>query len=295
MEFTPNECSWDKFKKGGEITVCSSPEVIKKMAEFLKSLGENIKDDDINNVKNRMKIVEKLKEKSGCDSESCAVQDKDFTEFAGPSVVKKNIAENFKSRGPANSTTWLSNFDIDETLEEIKKTYNDEKFWNIPFQMRDFKDNRPSPGASTFQKNSNLETFDFRQKYSEGYKCFGVVLNTDRSSGSGQHWFCLFIDARDSDKITIEYFNSTGEEPLTEIQAWLSKTRLLLEKHFPNREINVIKASQTEHQTDDHSCGVYALYYIISRVAKIPYKYFQDNIVQSTRMHKFRQFLFRAA
>jgi hypothetical protein len=291
MEFKPNECSWEKFRKNSDVSICSSPEVIKKMADFLEFMGEKLSYSNINDGNAKVTIVEKMKEKTGCESESCAVQNEKFEKFASPFVIKKNL-ENFKTKGPANSTEWLSNFDIDDVLKEIKKTYTDEKFWHIPFQMRDFKTNAPHINANENLKNENLETFDIVKKYKEGYKCFGVVINTDYSNGNGIHWFCLFVDIR-SDKATIEYFNSSGNEPLTEISAWMKKTKVLLEKEFPNKTFEDLVVSEEEHQKDNHSCGVYSLYYVISRVSRIPYKYFQTNLVKDSKMHEFRNFLFR--
>ena len=72
----------------------------------------------------------------------------------------------------------------------------------------------------------------------------------------------------------------------------MKKTRMLLEKEFPEKNITEIIASKNEHQKDKHSCGVYSLYYIISRLSHIPYEYFQSNIVKDTLMHKYRNFLF---
>lgn len=292
MDFTPNECSWEKFRKQGEVEVCSSLEIIKKMVEFLEATGEKMSHDNLNDENVKIEIIEKLKEKTGCESESCVVQDDKFKEFAGSLLVNENLKKNFKTKGPSHSTEWLSNFDIDDVLKEIKKNYTDEKFWNIPFQMRDFKKISPGETAPKHVKNSNLETFDLCGKYREGYKCFGVVINTDYSTGNGIHWFCLFVDMR-LDHFTIEYFNSSGNAPLTEIKAWMKKTRVVLEKEFPGKKVSDLVVSKVEHQKDDHSCGVYSLYYIISRVSKIPYKYFMENLIKDSKMHKFRKFLFR--
>jgi hypothetical protein len=292
MEFKPSECSWEKFRTKGDISVCSSPEVIKKMVDFLEEMGEKLNNENIDDKNFKVELLKKMKEKTGCESESCAVQNKDFEKFASPFVVKKNINENFKTQGPSNSTDWLSNFDIDLVLKEIKKTYEDEKFWNIPFQMRDFKKNAPNESESECAKNENLETFNIINKYKEGYRCFGVVVNTDYSTGGGIHWFCLFVDMR-SEPSTIEYFNSSGNEPLTEIRAWMKKTKVLLGKEFSSKTFVDLVVSKEEHQKDDHSCGVYSLYYVISRVSRIPYKYFETNLIKDSLMHKFRKFLFR--
>jgi len=292
MDFKPNECSWEKFRKKGDVVVCSSPEVIKKMADFLEAIGEKMSQLNVNDASAQIKVVEKMKEKTGCESESCAVQDDKFKEFASPLVVNQNLKDNFKTKGPSYSTEWLSNFNIDDVLKEIKKNYSDEKFWNIPFQMRDFKKIKPTDSAPEHSKNANLETFDICKKYKEGYRCFGVVINTDYSTGNGVHWFSLFVDMR-TDNFTVEYFNSSGNEPLTEIGAWMKKTRVLLEKEFPKKKVSDIIVSKEEHQKDDHSCGVYSLYYIISRVSRIPHQYFTKNLIKDSKMHKFRNFLFR--
>ena len=283
-----SECAWSKLRKGGVPKVCSDAIVIQKMADYLKSVGEKI--DEPNNDE---AIVEKMKKVTKCESESCVVQYDKFKEFASPYVVEQNLKENFKTKGPAHTTEWLSNFDIDDTLDEIKKAYVDQKFWNIPFQMRDFAKNKPTANSDTHTLNSNLETFDIIAKYKEGYRCFGVVLNIDYSSGSGIHWFCLFVCMRHPD-ITIEYFNSSGAPPLHEIQAWMTKTKFLLSKEFADRKVSTVIASKEEHQTDNHSCGVYSLYYIISRVTEIPYKYFMDNIVNAKEIKKIRSLMFRS-
>jgi hypothetical protein len=293
MDFKPNECSWEKFRKNDDVSVCSSPEVITKMVDFLNHLGEKINIKDLGDIQTKVKIVEKLKEKTGCASESCSIQNEKFKNFASPFVVERELKKNFKTKGPSNSTAWLSNFDIDDVLGEIKKNYSDQKFWNVPFQMRDFAKTAPAPGECEQVKNMNLESFNICKRYNEGYRTFGVVINTDYSTGGGIHWFALFVDMRKDDNWTIEYFNSSGSEPLTEISAWMKKTRLLLESKFPGKSITEIIASQEEHQKDDHSCGVYSLYYIISRLSRVPYKFFQTNKIQDTSMHKYRNFLFR--
>lgn len=285
MEFKSNECAWEKYRQNNEIEVCSSPEVIQKMKEFLKATGEKI-DAGQAGVNDRL-IVEKAKKKTGCRRESCVIQSSEFKKVAGESLVNETLRQDFKMIGPGgNSTTWLSNFEIDGTLSDLKRAYADQKFWNIPFQMRDLK----KPDSS-----ESLQNFDFMEKYNEGYRCFGVIVNTDYSSGNGIHWFSIFVDMRDS-KNTIEFFDSAGDPPLSEISAWMKITKLKFDKYYRengiDRETYVIIVSQHEHQTDNHSCGVYSIYFIYSRVAGIPYEYFIERIIKTSDMHRFRDFLF---
>ena len=60
--------------------------------------------------------------------------------------------------------------------------------------------------------------FDLIKK---GYKSYCVVLNTDKCTGQGIHWLCLFCDFRTS-PFTIEYFNSSGNKPVVQVQRWMT-------------------------------------------------------------------------
>jgi hypothetical protein len=71
--------------------------------------------------------------------------------------------------------------------------------------------------------NSELATFDWRQLYKQGFRTFGSVINTDKSTGGGIHWFAVFGDFRDASAPTIEYFNSSGKMPMNEIIYWMNK------------------------------------------------------------------------
>ena len=57
--------------------------------------------------------------------------------------------------------------------------------------------------------NSNELINKTTLNYNGELKYFGMVCNTDSSSGSGIHWFSIFIDFT-LNPIQIEYFNSSG-------------------------------------------------------------------------------------
>lgn len=265
---TNNECAL--HIDGGN--VCSPDFLVEKMAKFIES-----KDVKVNNDSN--KIVKNTKKILGCDSEICILKKPDFIKFAKVANVENIIKKNFKPEGPSDSTDWLSNFNIDDVLEQFVKKYPKRHFLHIPFQMRDFE-----------KVGTELATTDLAYEFKNGYKTFGVVLNTDWSSGRGLHWFCLFGENK-PDKIVLEYFNSSGNSPLPEIQAWLQKNKHHLTKEL-GKPTEIHYNTGIQFQNDEHSCGVYCLCYIWLRLEEIQpneinTKNFTDKIMDDARKALF--------
>jgi hypothetical protein len=60
-----------------------------------------------------------------------------------------------------------------------------------------------------------------------------------------------------------------------------------------NKKVNDVLVNKIQHQSDTYSCGVYSLYYILSRLENIPSTAFQHIKVPDESMHKFKEHLFR--
>lgn len=230
--------------------------------------------------KNEQYIIDEAKNKLNCDTEVCVLQNYKVQDKLGYGLIARLLHDNFKPFGPReNWKDWLSDSNIDENLKQFAKLPDCLHFHPIPFQMRDFQEN-----------GTELATINFKQKYDSGCKTFGVVLNTDYSTGKGMHWFSIFLDFR-VEPFTIEYFNSSGEKALPEIKEWMIKTKHKLQMLF-SKPICDIEVSKIQHQFDNSSCGVYSIYYIYSRLKNIPWKNFRDTRVPDKKMHDFRIFLF---
>ena len=165
-------------------------------------------------------------------------------------------------------------------MKQIERKYKSKNFLHIEFQMRDFE-----------KANGSLSKIDMVEEYKKGVRCFGVIFNTDVSSGNGEHWFAIFGDFSKT-PLTIEYFNSSGDDPLPEIAKWMKDTKNKLEKELKKPAKDVI-VTKLINQEDNHSCGSYSLYYIISRLEGVPFEYFTKNIIGDKKMHEFRYHLFR--
>lgn len=253
--------------------VCAPNPVVEKMKEFIQHKGRNVP----NNPK---QIVDNMKELLDCHSESCIFKRSDFVAFAKIANIEELLNKFYKPSGAATNFNLLSNFNIDDVLDQFEKKFKDRKFLHIPFQMRDFQ-----------TVGTELARVDLAKKFKEGYKTFGVVLNTDWSKNQGIHWYCLFGENYD-DKIVIEYFNSSGKQPLPETEVWLQKTKHHLEKEM-KKPVELVYSTGIEFQFDNHSCGVYSLAYIWLRLEKVAPSWFRADNFNDDRMHKLRKNLFR--
>jgi hypothetical protein len=269
----PTECA---HGNDGFAGVCSKPELVKKMADFVKEKKNKI-------PKNPKEAVEDMKSLLDCNSENCIYKKKEFVEFAKLYNINKLVDELFKPEGPATNFGLLSNINIDEVLDQFVKKFEHRKFLHIPFQMIDFE-----------KYKTLLATIDIPEKM-KTHDTFGVVLNTDVTTGGGIHWFCLFGEKyKNKDGrivMSLEYFNSSGKPPMPTVQVWLhtkqheirNRLKLNVKMHYTN---NIF------FQNDEHSCGVYALAYIWLRLEGIPPTWFTSENFNDTKMHALRKKLF---
>ena len=275
-----NQCA---FHINAVDNVCSDQFTLKKMEEFINRL-----DNEPNSKRFNLHpadIVEKAKKITNCNSEICVLRNRKFGEFAGTAAIDNTIRTRFKPEGPANSTEWLNNDNIDFVLHQWAKIYPG--FLHIPFQMIDFD-----------EQQTRLSQLDLVSEYEKGMRKMGCVINTDKSSGRGIHWFCVFVDMTDdkpNGHWTLEYFDSAGEYPKRSVHAWLNKQRAALAEKYPNKRVEVIdvtKSNQLQKSTTE--CGVFSLWYILSRLNGISHRYFsQPSAINDDMMYKFRRFLFR--
>jgi hypothetical protein len=188
------------------------------------------------------------------------------------SLRKLSVATSgrFKPFGPHDSVQLLNNHNIDETLKLYEINAQEMfgiKFKAIPFQMIDFAD------VGTELSQDNLVYNLIRDKYD----AFAVVLNTDVSSGRGKHWFCIFGDLQHAgtaaDPHVIEYFNSSGNPPMSPVAVWIEKTKMDLSEDHKIEAVRLDCVPQILQQSHTE-CGVWSLMYIRSRLDGKPPNWF---------------------
>ena len=226
--------------------------------------------------------LQSLERKFRCTSEMCVMQ----------SLGRKDlIAKYFKPVTKSyDNNHWLNNTEIDSVQFQLMQNYPGYHYSNI--HMIDLEMFDPSNDVDYTPEN--VKDIDFIKLINNGdLKTYGMVVNTDVSSGRGIHWFAIFIDAR-SPVITIEYFNSSGFDIKSrDFKMFFIKLADKIQRGT-KRECKFIKVSDIQHQKSTTSnCGVYALFYLWKRLGGTPMEYFKDKKISDEHVVTFREFFFR--
>lgn len=269
--------------------VCSTKETVAAMKKHLQK-----KNVDTTMLKTAKAIVDTVKKDLRCNTEECVLKDPHFVKEEIKSIVKESL-DRIKPEGPANSTRLLNNENIDNVLKKLTKRHDG--FYHMNFQMIDFAGEKDSSGEWVIKKGTKIYPTQLgkidmaKDVISKEYKTFGVVMNTDVRTGGGIHWFSLFCDFR-TNPCTIEYFNSSGNKPVKQIQDWLIKTEENLKSAGHNAKVVVL--SGMVHQKDSETeCGLYSLYYIWNRLNGVPATNFQLKRIPDAKMIAWRKRVFK--
>ena len=190
----------------------------------------------------------------------------------------KDYLENkvFRPDGPQGRFDWLSTIDINQVLYQYEEKYQDFKFLGavpIDFMKLDYL---------PFQK------LDFSDLESDGIKKFGVIFNTDKSTGRGKHWISLYCDL---EKGQIYYSDSMGTRQPKEVNEFMKKIEKYLTEEKNMTDLD-IRYNKTQHQKGNSECGVYSINFIL-RLLKgktfdhITRKRLTDNQVNKCRIKYF--------
>lgn len=209
------------------------------------------------------KIIDEAMKKTDCDSEICIFKKVDLP------------LDKFRPQGPKDNS-WLSNFDIDDTLKQYMVKFSN--FYAHKYEMRDFSNT-----------GSDLNNIQWDLLLSKNKTKFACPLNTDTSKGPGQHWVSFFVDI---ENFTVEYFDSAAGPVPDEFNEWMTTNLIKIQKINPKAKL--VFNNQVQHQTGGSECGVYTLYYILSRIHGISYDAFLDanDKVRDNVMTEFRSYIF---
>jgi len=241
-------------------------------------------------------VVEDAKTKLNCNSQRCIL------ERLGD-AGKRDITHNLKVPGPTD-VSLLNNFNIDDTMKQWTLKFKD--FFPYDFNMRDYEDKNKTLHTIKMEDlyDGNLQIASIRSRVlldngeeTQPFRTAACVINTDYYSGKGEHWMAFFVDMRSANgPWTVEFFNSSGNAPLTEYADWMEKTKIELEQIIAKRSLPVsevvCKRVCLRHQRSRTECGVYSLFYIYCRLMGMPVEHFQRNRIPDETMFEFRQHLF---
>jgi len=273
----------------------------------LKSLAKQYIPESINSS-NKI-IIEKLSQNSECgkldtlqQKEICILKNikKDNKDSELPDMIDKIMLNSFKPiTKRLDSKYWINNSEIDNIQHQLQSLFPNYYYTNIHMidlvmfdpTTKDLMPNIIKPiteinFVDEINKVNNYLTYNKELKY------YGMVINTDKSTGRGLHWFSIYIDFTKS-PITIEYFNSSGYdiENKNFKKFFLDLADTI---SFHCKQCKFIKVTDIEHQrSDTANCGSYSLFYIWKRLNNTKLEYFTNNKITDEEMTEFRSFLFR--
>lgn len=254
---------------------CSSDAAIKVMIEefsIADAFVNNGKDDKVNDY-----VINKAKKITNCNTERCVLD-----KIKHKINYSKEIAR-LKLEGPGDNTL-LSNVNIDDTLQSWRNKY--QHFFPYNFNMVDYKTYSFRNGRVQNSPDT-LHTISMDDLIKRNITQAACVINTDHYHGTGKHWMALFVDITGG---TVEFFNSSGNNPQPAWVDWMVKTKSQLEAL--DRPCKLIKVSTIRHQNSKTECGVYSLYYIWCRLNGISYDVFLTKKISDDHIFHFRQHLF---
>lgn len=280
-------CIFDKKNKR-----CMNSAIIQAIA---KSEKLNSNDDN---------LYEQLNEKLQCNnSELCILKNSNLS----TTEKMKYELSSFKPYTQSLSFKhWLNNLECDQICYQMQLLFKGYYFTSIhmidmvmivseiykiiPVKLHSIKD----MDLSEELINPKLYT------YNGPLKSFSIIFNTDPSSKSGQHWFVIFINMDpDNGPMGIELFNSSGNNIHNNKfnEYWQELALKISYKLKIKFEYKKITSIVHQDNVESGSCGVYSLFYIYSRLMKIPSSAFnnKEKKFNDIDMTKFRKALFRDA
>lgn len=238
-----------------------------------------------NNIEFNKNLDKLLTSKGTTIEELGFLLDKRTIGIVGKEEVIKELQDSYKPVGPID-TTLFSNFVIDNAIGNHLSTL-DNTFLALDVNLMDFTDYN---GSLTQIKPSKVGV-EYR---GQEYKHFGCVMNTLVMKGDLRkvgHWVAVYGDFRNPKLATLEYFNSSGNNPPTTLKNWMAE---FAQKSTEVRGIPCkdLVASNIVHQKSETECGIYAMYYVVSRFVGIDYKKFREARIPDEYVTKFRAKMF---
>jgi len=183
-----------------------------------------------------------------------------------------------------NPTEWLSSIDIENVEKQYMKLFKKYKFLGcIPIDF----DLKSKSGKCLVNFLCSLKIKDL---ISQGFYQYGIVFNTDKHDGPGQHWFALYCDIRpELEYGRVTYFDSYANKPESEIKVLMSRWKTEIDSLNLFKKPLELSRNTTKHQFKDSECGMYSLYFHHCCLLEIP----MDERIPDEVINKFRQLLFK--
>ena len=246
-------------RKTGKTVVgsCYTPNILEQLRQ---AYNRGHKPSNQITTTNPEEIWRELRDRlSHCDKEDCWL-----TELKDEQTRKRLERYIFAPDKPyewkKNPTTWLSNYDILNVLEQYEEAHPEFEFLG-PTPI-DFDTRLKTSGNQCV--THELCAFSLAEHKNQGKTKIGIVFNLDKHNEPGSHWVSMFVDA---DEQIIFYFDSANSRIPAQIHALIERIQQQLVHSTYGRKYKYYRNS-VSHQQRNTECGVYSLFFIITMLTK---------------------------
>jgi hypothetical protein len=248
---------WNSRHPDSKITTSSPKEIHSKLSKLMKDV---------------------------CNNEACWLKQSG----AFGNVHEDDLTDSFAPESPPewkkNPNEWLSSLDIMKVMKQYEKAYPCFDFMGpTPINF----DTKRMHGECVWEE---LCKFNLKNLIDKGKTKIGIIFNTDKDTGPGQHWISLFINIK---KKIIFFFDSVGEPAPRQIMTLvkrIQKQGLELEQPI---DFKYDSNEGIEHQYGNTECGIYSIYFVVHMLEdKMSEDYIKTHILKDEYMEKFRHVYF---
>jgi len=191
------------------------------------------------------------------------------------------MPKEWSNKNNNSNKNWLSNFDITNIINQYAELHPNFKFiGTLPI---DFIEKKYGENQCISEIMCNFDKYITNNQL---YDLFGFAINTDKSNGSGKHWFALVINMK---KQTIYCFDSVGNASRHKaIKDWVNRTSSI--SNF------TLLFSKNEHQQKNTECGMYSVLFILSMIYAEDtdqiWNLWEKQTIPDNQVFNFRKYLF---
>lgn len=181
----------------------------------------------------------------------------------------------FKPLIPKGKYDWLTTDDIEMVIKQfITVTPTSAFLGAVPIDFATYSGTKNNFSNATIQKLID-----------SGVNKFAIVLNTDPSTKSGQHWIGLFIRLNSTTSGEAYFYDSFGTKQINhvpkQIRTWVEK--------FPAKL--TLQFNKQQHQRKNTECGVYSIHFIVSMLQGENFDDIKN--YNDEQMNKYRDVIYR--
>lgn len=169
-------------------------------------------------------------------------------------IEKKELRPSQPTEWINNKTEWLSNFDIENVLNQYSNDksllYKFHGVFTIDFGMKN------KNGTCKYYNNCNINMLDI---INSGYKYFGFVTNLCTHDEPGTHWTSSFFVLDPVLNVYGAYYYDSVKRSIPKLLLPVfNDIQTQMNNIYPDKKFT-IKINNIQHQTSNTECGIFSI------------------------------------